>query len=90
MSEHSIENRMKMILAREAMVQMKPEEIDNNASLMDDLGLDSKKIVELIIGIENEFNIKIKDEDLSLDLFKSVISLSEYVRSKNRREWGRP
>ncbi len=85
MSEQSIENRMKMILVREALVQMKPEEIDNNASLMGDLGLDSKQIVELIICIENEFNIKIKDEHLSLELFKSVISLSEYVR--NKYEW---
>lgn len=85
MSEQSIENRMKMILVREALVQMKPEEIDNNASLMGDLGLDSKQLIELTICIESEFNIKIKDEHLSLELFKSVTSLSEYVR--NKYEW---
>lgn len=34
-----------------------------NASFVDDLGADSLDIVELIMGLETEFDIEIPDED---------------------------
>ena len=46
--------------------QIKPE-----ASFVEDLGADSLDIVELIMGIEEEFDIEIPDEDAEkLPLFQ--------------------
>jgi acyl carrier protein len=82
MADQSIEDRIKVVLSREAMVDRKPGDIPENARLIDDLGLDSVRIVELIVGIEDEFGVAIPDEELSLELFESVASLARFIRSR--------
>ena len=37
--------------------------------------------IEIIVGIEKEFALQIPDEDLSVDLFDSVRTMADYVRS---------
>lgn len=39
------------------------EEVTMNASFVDDLGADSLDIVELIMALEEEFDMEIPDED---------------------------
>ena len=82
MADQSIEDRIKLVLSREAMVDRKPADIPENAKLIEDLGLDSVRIIELIVGIEDEFGIVIADEDLSLELFENVTSLARFVRAR--------
>ena len=55
--------------------QIKPE-----ASLVEDLGADSLDIVELIMGIEEEFDIEIPDEDA--EKLTTVGEAMNYVKSK--------
>ena len=55
--------------------QIKPE-----ASFVEDLGADSLDIVELIMGIEEEFDIEIPDEDA--EKLKTVGEAMEYVKTK--------
>lgn len=40
------------------------DELDENTSFVDDLNADSIDIVELIMSIEDEFDIEIEDEEL--------------------------
>ena len=39
------------------------EEVTPQASFVDDLGADSLDVVELVMGLEEEFEIEIPDED---------------------------
>ncbi|ANZ44714.1 MULTISPECIES: acyl carrier protein [Cloacibacillus] len=55
--------------------QIKPE-----ASFVEDLGADSLDIVELIMGIEEEFDIEIPDEDA--EKLTTVGEAMEYVKTK--------
>lgn len=55
--------------------QIKPE-----ASFVEDLGADSLDIVELIMGIEEEFDIEIPDEDA--EKLTTVGEALEYVKKK--------
>ncbi|MBO8153222.1 MAG: acyl carrier protein [Thermovirga sp.] len=55
--------------------QIKPE-----ASFVEDLGADSLDIVELIMGIEEEFDIEIPDEDA--EKLTTVGEAMEYIKNK--------
>ena len=55
--------------------QIKPE-----ASFVEDLGADSLDIVELIMGIEEEFDIEIPDEDA--EKLTNVGEAMNYVKGK--------
>ena len=46
------------------------------------VGLDSMETLTLVAGIEKEFDIEIKDDDLTVELFNSIRSLAEYVVQK--------
>lgn len=39
------------------------EEVNENSSFVDDLGADSLDIVELVMALEEEFDLEIPDED---------------------------
>ncbi len=57
----SIEDKVKNIIAEKLSVDM--EEIVPEASFVDDLGADSLDLVELIMSMEEEFDVEISDED---------------------------
>ena len=57
----SIEDKVKKIIAEKLSVDI--EEVVPEASFVDDLGADSLDLVELIMSMEEEFDIDIPDED---------------------------
>lgn len=56
------------------------EQIKPEASFVEDLGADSLDIVELIMGIEEEFDIEIPDEDA--EKLTTVGEAMNYVKTK--------
>jgi acyl carrier protein len=57
----SIEKRVKEIVAEQLGVD--ESQVTNEASFMDDLGADSLDTVELVMALEEEFDIEISDEN---------------------------
>lgn len=47
---------------------------------LEDLGADSLALVELVMSVEEEFDIQIEDEDM--EKFKSVGDVLDYIESK--------
>ena len=56
----TIEERVKKIVAEQLGV--KEEEVVNTASFVEDLGADSLDTVELVMALEDEFEMEIPDE----------------------------
>ncbi|MBQ8300546.1 MAG: acyl carrier protein [Clostridia bacterium] len=54
-------------------------EVTMEASFVDDLGADSLDVVELIMGLETEFDIEIPDEDA--EKISTVGDAVEYIKS---------
>lgn len=52
-------------------------EVADNASFIDDLGADSLDTMELVLALEDEFDIKIEDEDA--EKLKTVTNAVEYI-----------
>ncbi|MCY4178210.1 MAG: acyl carrier protein [Endozoicomonadaceae bacterium] len=58
---NNIEERVKQVIFKQLGV--KEEEIASDASFIEDLGADSLDTVELVMALEEEFEIEIPDED---------------------------
>ncbi len=46
------------------IIEMTPGDIDPNANLVEDLGMDSMMALEILAAIEKKYRIKIPEEDL--------------------------
>lgn len=57
----SVEDKIKQIIAEKLGVEL--SEVVPEASFVDDLGADSLDLVELVMTMEEEFDIDISDED---------------------------
>ena len=57
----NIDEKIKSIVVEQLGVS--PEEVTPEAAFVEDLGADSLDVVELVMALEEEFNIEISDED---------------------------
>ncbi len=64
----------------EQLVLDNADDIKMETSMIDDLDADSLDAVEVIMAIEDEFDIEIDDEDA--EGFKSIGDIVNYVNSK--------
>ena len=69
-----------MIIQRLKLEGMSPADIYAQAPLFGEgLGLDSIDALELVLGIEQTFGVKIEDEAAGMQAFKSVEALAAYI-----------
>ncbi|MDI6601422.1 MAG: acyl carrier protein [Thermoanaerobacteraceae bacterium] len=69
--------KVKEIVAEQLGVE--PEEVALESSFIDDLGADSLDIVELIMALEEEFDLEIPDEDA--EKISTVNDVVEYIKA---------
>ncbi len=68
--------KVKEIIAEQLGVDV--SEVSEEKSLVDDLGADSLDIVDLVMNFEDEFGVKISDQDLSkIKTVKDVVDAIE-------------
>jgi acyl carrier protein len=73
----SIEKRVKEIIVEQLGVN--ENEVTPEAKFVDDLGADSLDLVELVMALEEEYNIEISDEDAEKIL--TVGDVIEYIQT---------
>jgi acyl carrier protein len=84
MSESPLHVKVKqLIIDRLQLDGVAPDDIDDAAPLFGDgLGLDSIDALELVIGIEKVFGVRIQDEEIGAKALASVNALVDFMRSK--------
>ncbi len=66
--------------------EMEPEEIETDAPLFGNgLGLDSIDALELIVLLEKNYGIKLKNPAEGKEIFKSVACIAEYVQQNRTK-----
>ena len=76
----SINPKVKDIIVEQLGVD--PEKVKSEASFIDDLGADSLDIVELVMAMEEEFDLEIPDEDA--EKLKTVNDVQTYLSTKGK------
>lgn len=74
----NVQERVKNIICDQLAVE--PEKVTDTASFIDDLGADSLDIVELVMTMEEEFELDIPDEDA--EKMKTVGDVVAYIKEK--------
>jgi acyl carrier protein len=75
----TVEERVKKIIAEQLGVE--EDEVTPEASFVEDLGADSLDTVELVMALEEEFEIEIPDEDAEKIL--TVGKAMDYIKEKS-------
>jgi acyl carrier protein len=73
-----IQERIKSIIVEQLGVSL--EEVTPQASFIEDLGADSLDIVELIMALEEEYDMEIPDEDA--EKIQTVDDVTKYILAK--------
>ena len=65
-------------------LKAKPEEVRLETSFIEDLGTDSLDTIELVMALEEKFNIEIPDEDA--EKIYTVEDVVKYIAAKTNRD----
>ena len=79
MSKDSIEERVVKIVCDQ--MGTTPDKVTKETSFINDLGADSLDTVELVMELEDEFEISIPDEDA--EKIQTVGNAIEYIQGKS-------
>ncbi len=76
-----IEDKIKQLLVSDLKVDPAVVADTNSTTqlLGRGIGLDSVETLALVVSLEEEFDISITDDELTVDLFESVGTLTDYV-----------
>lgn len=75
--------KIKHLIVDRLKLEVAPEAIEDHQPLFGEgLGLDSIDALELVLGIEQEFGVKVEDEEMGQEALSSVASLAEFVAAK--------
>ena len=76
----AVEEKVKSIVVNQLGVN--EEEVNNEASFVEDLGADSLDIVELVMALEEEFGIEIPDEEA--EKIRTVGEAIAFIEAKSQ------
>jgi acyl carrier protein len=72
-----------LLIERLKFEDMTPDDIGDDEPLFEGgLGLDSIDALEIVVMLESEFGIKVKNESSARTYFRSVASLANFVENK--------
>ena len=72
-----------LLIERLKFEDMTPEDISDDEPLFaGGLGLDSIDALEIVVMLESEFGVKVKNETSAREHFKSVASLAGFVEER--------
>ena len=82
MDKQEIENKLRLMIVDRLFLPMEPDEMDSTASLIDDYGVDSVNLLELVVGLEEEFGLALDGGDFNVAHFHSIAALRDFVQAR--------
>ena len=74
--------RVKQMLVRQLNLKKKPEELSDDAALFGgEFDLDSIDVLEVVVGIEKEFGVRISERAVGEKVIKTPRTIADFVSS---------
>jgi acyl carrier protein len=86
MSDKNLRDAIKTMMVESLMLKVTKEEIRDDLPLFgpEGLGLDSIDALELVVGLEKRFGVKVPNSDAAKQALATVNSLHDYVVANSR------
>jgi acyl carrier protein len=82
MQQHNIIDSIRRLMIRQNIVNDEALVLNANCRLIDELGLDSISMLELVTAIEEEFDITIDFEELDIEVLNVASSFAALIDRK--------
>lgn len=79
MNPSEIETKLRHMIVDRLFLPHDPADIPSDASLIDDYGVDSVNLLELIVGLEEEFGLTLDGGDFNAANFNSITALLKFI-----------
>lgn len=81
--DEDIQLRIKKVLIENVLKDMKVNELENDALLVElGVGVDSVSRLEFLVALEEEFQIKLDESEITPAFFESVESIADHVSKR--------
>jgi acyl carrier protein len=77
-----VNQTLKEMIVERLFLNITPDEVPDDANLMQTLGIDSVQIFEIVVGCEEVFGITFEEGDFDITAFQTVNAIAEVVRNK--------
>jgi acyl carrier protein len=77
----SIEKALKELIVERLFLDIEPDDIEDDTELAE-YGVDSFLLLELIVAMEEMFDVKFEQTDITTETLKSVSTMADLIRSK--------
>ncbi|HTL56856.1 MAG TPA: acyl carrier protein [Candidatus Limnocylindrales bacterium] len=80
----TLKQRIKNLMVENLMLQMSATEIGDDLPLFgpDSLGLDSVDALQLVVALDKNFGLKIRDPEAAREILRNVNTMAEAVQQK--------
>jgi acyl carrier protein len=85
MSRNEVIKGLKEIIIKTMELNVAPEDIKGE-NLIEEIGFNSVDALEILVWVENTFDMRFPDEDLSSELLTSLDNLADYVIRRKGQE----
>ena len=80
--DRMVEDQLKAMIVERLFLKVAPSDIADDDLLMEKFEIDSVRLFEIVIGLEEIFDISLEDDEFSIERFESVKAIAALVRDK--------
>jgi acyl carrier protein len=77
-----LEAKIKRILVERLFLEVDPETLGADEKLTETYGVDSVRLFDMVVGLEEDFGVSFADNELALAEFDSVAAITAKLRDK--------
>ena len=74
--------QLKNMIVERLFLNVSAGDIQDDENLMDEYSIDSVNLFEIIVGLEDEFEIVLEEDDFNVETFSTVSNIAEFVEKK--------
>jgi acyl carrier protein len=74
--------KVKQLVVERLFLDVAPESIGDDENLLEKFGVDSVRMFEIVVGLEEAFGVSFADQDFSVERFSTARKIAEVVAAK--------